>query len=122
MKWRVEKEFRFEASHQIPSHQGKCQRLHGHSWKGRLICESDELQTSGPSAGMCVDFGEMSKAVEGLVVEYLDHWHLNDTLKLENPTAEEVARWIFERVKSKLPNLTSVVIDETCTSRAEYRP
>lgn len=122
MTWRIEKEFRFEASHQLPEHSGKCRRLHGHSWKGRLICEGNELQRSGSSTGMLVDFGSLSEAIHPLLLESLDHWHLNDSLKLKNPTAEEVARWIYERIKVKVPELSAVIVDETCTSRCEYRP
>ncbi len=120
--WRLEKEFKFEASHQLPYHQGKCQRLHGHSWKGRLICEGTALNENGKSQGMLVDFGDMSAAIEPLVRDKLDHWHLNESLSLENPTAEIIAKWIFENIKMKLPSLTAVIIDETCTSRCEYRP
>lgn len=120
--WRLEKEFRFEASHSLPYHEGKCRRLHGHSWRGRLICEGSELQASGSSRGMLVDYGTMSKAIKPLLENFLDHWHLNESLKIENPTAEEIARWIYLKVKPELPALVSVIIDETCTSRCEYRP
>lgn len=122
MGWKLEKEFRFEASHQLPHHEGKCRRLHGHSWVGRLVCEGNELKTTGPDRGMLVDFYDMKKAIQPLLEEYLDHWHLNDSLKLENPTTEEVARWIFDRAKPKLPSLASIILEETCTARCEYRP
>jgi 6-pyruvoyltetrahydropterin/6-carboxytetrahydropterin synthase len=121
MKWKLEKEFSFEASHQLPRHEGKCKRLHGHSWKGRLICEASELQSTGSSSGMVVDFSLLSEIMRPLLADFLDHHHLNETLKLENPTVEEVARWVFGQVKPRLPQLTAVVIDETCTSRCEFR-
>jgi len=122
MSWRLEKEFRFEASHQLPHHDGKCRRLHGHSWVGRLVCEGAELQTSGPKQGMLMDFSEMKSVIQPLLENHLDHWHLNETLKMESPTSEEVARWIFQQIKPKMPQLKSVIIEETCTSRCEYRP
>lgn len=122
MTWKVEKEFRFEASHQLPHHQGKCRRLHGHSWKGRLICEGANLKESGSDRGMVVDFYEMKQAIEPLLDKFLDHWHLNESLQMENPTTEMVARWIFDQVKPRLPSLKSVVLEETCTSRCEYQP
>jgi len=121
-KWRLEKEFRFEASHQLPYHDGKCKRLHGHSWAGRLVCEADELQETGPQRGMVVDFGRMKNAINDLLENYLDHWHLNESLKIENPTSEVVAKWIYEKVKPQLPELSSVIIDETCTCRCIYSP
>lgn len=122
MSWKLEKEFRFEASHQLPHHQGNCKRLHGHSWSGRLICEASALQESGASKGMAIDFSDMKKAIQPLLENHLDHWHLNESLGLENPTAEIIAQWIFNKVKPQLPMLTAVIIDETCTSRVEYRP
>ncbi|MDB5036916.1 MAG: 6-carboxy-5,6,7,8-tetrahydropterin synthase [Bacteriovoracaceae bacterium] len=122
MTWRLEKEFRFEASHQLPNHQGKCSRLHGHSWTGRLVCEANRLQESGSSSGMVVDFDLMTKIIQPLLEKYLDHWHLNESLKMESPTSEMISRWIFEKVKPDLPELTAVIVDETCKSRCEYRP
>jgi 6-pyruvoyltetrahydropterin/6-carboxytetrahydropterin synthase len=120
--FKLRKKFTFEASHRLPQHDGKCQRLHGHSWVGELLCEDTELVTTGPKAGMLVDFGDLSAAVKPLVEKYLDHWHLNDTTGLDNPTSEELARWIYNKLKPDLPWLVAVTIQETCTSSCEYRP
>lgn len=120
--WILSKDFRFEASHQLPSHDGKCNRLHGHSWKGSLICQGDTLESTGAKIGMLVDYGDMKAAIEPIVFNHLDHYHLNETTGLINPTSEELSRWIFGQVKSNLPSLVAVVIEETCTSRCEYRP
>lgn len=118
--WTLEKEFRFEASHVLPYHGGKCARLHGHSWRGRLVCQGAELHDSGPRTGMFLDYGELSAAIKPLLDQFLDHYHLNDSLSLESPTSEEVARWIFKRIKPQLPQLVAVILDETCTSRCTY--
>ena len=120
--WTVSKEFRFEASHRLPYHQGKCARLHGHSWVGRVVCSASELSAAGSDRGMVTDFDAIAAAVAPLVEESLDHWHLNDSTGLDNPTSEEVARWIYDRLKPRLPLLDAVVVEETCTSRCEYRP
>ena len=120
--WSVSKQFRFEASHRLPHHGGKCARLHGHSWVGHVVCESRELSTEGSDQGMVIDFEELSRAVSPILENALDHWHLNDTTGLANPTSEELARWIYDRLKPCLPQLTKVVIEETCTSRCEYQP
>lgn len=120
--FRLEKTFRFEASHQLPKHDGKCARLHGHSWVGRVVIEGPDLIGDGAKAGMLQDYGDLSAVVKPLVDGYLDHWHLNDSTGLENPTSEELARWIFHKLKASLPLLTEVQIEETCTSKAIYRP
>lgn len=122
--FRVEKEFVFEAAHSLPGHDGKCARLHGHSYHGRLIAESGGLIGSGPKRGMVVDYADLAAAMEPLLKDRLDHWHLNETLPElgGNTTAERLALWIYEQVKPKVPQLVAVVIEETCTSRVEYRP
>jgi 6-pyruvoyltetrahydropterin/6-carboxytetrahydropterin synthase len=120
--WKLEKTFRFEASHRLPHHDGKCARLHGHSWVGVAILESDALIAGGPKAGMVQDFGDVSRALARLVEDGLDHHHLNDSTGLQNPTSEELARWVFDNLRPALPLLAAVRIEETCTSAAEYRP
>lgn len=122
MLWTLTKSFRFEAAHFLPKHDGKCQRLHGHSWVGRVILASNALHEEGPKAGMVLDFGDVSAAIRPLLERYLDHWCLNQTLVLENPTSEEVARWVYVMLKPQLPLLAAIEIDETCTSSARYQP
>lgn len=118
--WTLQKEFRFEASHQLPNHDGKCARLHGHSWVGRIEVSGNRLHTDGPKAGMLLDFGDISAALKPLLDAFLDHHHLNETTGLHNPTSEAIARWIYERLEAVLP-VTAVHIEETCTSRCAYR-
>jgi 6-pyruvoyltetrahydropterin/6-carboxytetrahydropterin synthase len=119
--WELEKEFSFEASHQLPHHDGKCARLHGHSWKGRVIVKAGVLYTSGPKQGMVIDYADISKPIKALVETSLDHYHLNDSTGLTNPTSEHLAKWIYLRLEGSIPGLVAVVIDETCTSRCTYR-
>lgn len=118
----LEKKFAFEASHQLPLHNGKCRRLHGHSWHGAVILHSDSLVQSGPKTGMVMDFYDVGQVVNLLLEQYLDHHHLNNTTQLENPTSEELARWIYDKLKQSLPLMTAVRVEETCTSSCEYRP
>src|SRR4051812_13831813 len=123
MMWTLTKEFRFEASHVLPHHDGKCSRLHGHSWVGRVILLGDELHETGPKQGMLVDYGDVSTLLRPMVEDYLDHHHLNDTLKLENPTSELIAKWCYDYLQPLLTDLLlAVEIDETCTSRCRYWP
>lgn len=118
--WELRKKFRFEAAHFLPHHDGKCKRLHGHSWQGEVVIIGNYLQQEGAKQGMVMDYSDLSRPVKAMVEGYLDHYLLNETLELENPTSEEVARWIYHRLIPDLPELQSVVIEETCTSRCVY--
>jgi 6-pyruvoyltetrahydropterin/6-carboxytetrahydropterin synthase len=89
----VARRFEFQASHLLPRHPGKCRNLHGHTYFLEVWCEGPV----DPATGMVVDFGEVKAEVADRVLSRLDHSHLNDLL--ENPTAEEVARWILARLR-----------------------
>ena len=116
----LKKTFRFEASHQLLRHEGKCGRLHGHSWKMTVEISAPDLQEEGPRTNMVIDFFDISKTVKPLVKEYLDHYHLNDTLKTDSPTSEFIARWVYDKLKPSLPLLKVVTVHETCTSECRY--
>jgi 6-pyruvoyltetrahydropterin/6-carboxytetrahydropterin synthase len=110
------REFTFEAAHRLPHLPDghKCRRLHGHSYRV-------EVHVGGPvdpATGMVMDFAEI-KAAFAPVHEQLDHYYLNEVEGLENPTSENLARWIWVRLAAALP-LTRVVVRETCTSGVAY--
>lgn len=115
---RLVRSFTFEAAHHLPeAPQGhKCRRLHGHSFQIDLICEGE----ASVGTGWLLDFSEIKEAFQPLL-DRLDHHYLNEVEGLENPTAENLAIWIWERVKPSLPLLSQVNVAETCTSRCEYR-
>jgi 6-pyruvoyltetrahydropterin/6-carboxytetrahydropterin synthase len=70
---------------------------------------------------MVMDFGEIKGYLKPLVENFLDYYYLNESLGLENPTSEEVARWVFEQLeKAGMPGLVAVEIRETCTSGAQW--
>ena len=108
----------FEAAHWLPTFpEGhKCRRLHGHSFKVDIVVEGE----MDPALGYLMDFGQIKRIVQP-VRDQLDHYLLNDIKGLENPTAEMLAKWIYDRLKSELPLLSLVRVRETCTSAAEYR-
>lgn len=118
--FRLEKRFSFEASHQLMNHDGKCRRLHGHSWQGVAILLGLDVEGTGPKKGMLVDFGDIGAVIEEMVEAHLDHWHLNDSLITDSPTSEMVAKWCFDYLYPKLPMLAAIRIEETCSSAAEY--
>lgn len=118
--WIIGKEFRFEASHQLPNHDGKCARLHGHSWRCVIYVAGDQLINTGAKQDMIMDYDEIKKYVKPLLDNYLDHYHLNETTGLTNPTSEAIAKWIYEQLEDQIPGLVAVRIDETCTSQCVY--
>lgn len=116
----IKKSFTFEAAHQLMRHDGKCARLHGHSYKMTLYFERESLDQTGSSTHMVFDFGKISEAVKPFIDEHLDHRFLNETLHTESPTAEFIAQYIFGYFHFTLPYLAAVEIDETCTASAMY--
>ena len=116
----IEKWFSFEAGHSLVHHEGQCAALHGHSYRFALFLRSETLQTAGSSQGMVRDFCQISLVVKPMIEEYFDHKWLNETLKTEAPTAEVIARWIFEYLQPKLPELHKVTVFETATAAASY--
>jgi 6-pyruvoyltetrahydropterin/6-carboxytetrahydropterin synthase len=114
---KITQAFRFEAAHRLPkvppSH--KCHRLHGHSYRV-------ELQLEGPideGTGFVVDFFDVEAAF-GPILQELDHHCLNDIRGLENPTAENIAVWIWNTIRTALPQLARVVVYETPDCWADY--
>ena len=110
-------EFRFEAAHRLPQVPPghKCERLHGHSFK-------IELSIAGPvdpKTGWFIDFGVVNDAWKPLH-DKLDHNYLNEVEGLENPTSENLAKWIWDHLKDALPSLVRVTVFETCDARCEY--
>ncbi len=71
---------------------------------------------------MIIDYGDISQYIQPLLDDFLDHYYLNETTGLENPTSENISRWIFEKLeKVGLPGLYAVEIRETCTSGCTYK-
>jgi len=111
------KVFQIEAAHRLPNVPAghKCARLHGHSFR-------IEIHVSGepqPHTGWVMDFADI-KAAFAPVFDEIDHHCLNDVPGLENPTSEQLAIWIWRRLKPSLGALSKVVIHETCTSGCAY--
>lgn len=120
-EWVIYKEFRFEAAHHLPHHDGKCRRLHGHSWVGRVYVKGEKLIAEGSKQGMVMDYGDIKQYLKPLLDNFLDHYYLNETTGLENPTSEAIAKWIYEKLEHMgLPGLQAVEIKETCTSGCRY--
>ncbi len=115
---RLVKTFGFEAAHLLPTFpEGhKCRRLHGHSFRVDVVVEGEV----DPAKGYLVDYGEIKLAAEPLI-KRLDHYYLNEIPGLENPTSENLAKWIYDQLRPSLPLLAAVIVYETCTTTCEYR-
>ncbi|MCF1475061.1 MULTISPECIES: 6-carboxytetrahydropterin synthase QueD [Rhizobium/Agrobacterium group] len=114
---KITQAFTFEAAHRLPNVPAthKCHRMHGHSYRV-------ELQLDGkvnPDMGFVIDFFDLEKAF-GPLLEQLDHHTLNEIEGLENPTAENIATWIWTRVRPLLPELSSVKVFETPMCWVEF--
>jgi len=118
MKVELIKDFTFEAAHALPkAPKGhKCARLHGHSFK----IEVHVAGTVDAKRGWLVDYGDITNAFRP-VYDQLDHYYLNEVAGLKNPTSENLARWIWRKLKPALPGLSAIVVQETCTARCVYR-
>jgi len=110
----------FAAAHRLVHYNGKCERLHGHNYKVRAWASGQSLG----EGGMLVDFGILKKTL-GEVIGRLDHSDLNAIPQFsDDPSAERIARYIFEGMLALQPGLPLSAIDvfETDTSMARYRP
>jgi 6-pyruvoyltetrahydropterin/6-carboxytetrahydropterin synthase len=118
MQVELVKEYLFEAAHRLPhvAPGHKCARLHGHSFKLEihLVGEVD------PHTGWFIDFGEMDEVMNPLLAR-LDHHYLNEIEGLANPTSEVLSKWLWDRIKPRLPSLVAVTLYETRDARCVYR-
>jgi 6-pyruvoyltetrahydropterin/6-carboxytetrahydropterin synthase len=115
----LKKEYRFEAAHHLPrvppGH--KCARIHGHSYR-------IELHVRGrvdPETGWLVDFGVLDDIFAAEVYRKLDHRNLNDVPGLENSTCEILAAFVWNAVRSQVPQLSAVTVWETSDASCTYR-
>ncbi|MCM1142150.1 MAG: 6-carboxytetrahydropterin synthase [Muribaculum sp.] len=104
----VTKQLEIAGCHRLDlSYESKCSGLHGHNWIVTVHCKSKELN----SHGMVVDFTTIKKEIH----DYLDHGNFNELLPF-NPTAENIARWICDRV----PHCYRVDVEESRANIATY--
>lgn len=135
-EYELRKTFTFEAAHQLKHHDGKCARLHGHSFKLTIVVAGAEINPEiivkdgesakvNAKANMLLDYGVISEIVKPFVENYLDHHFLNETLENDSPTSEFIALFCFRHFQEafnwKGGNLREIRISETCTSEAIYR-
>ena len=116
-------ELNFSSAHQLRGYKGKCENLHGHNYKIEIYARGRELD----NIGLLVDFGELKQAADE-IVQYLDHRNINELPPFDeelNPSAENLARYILERVAARVGDervrVYKVRCYETPTSVATYQ-
>lgn len=111
------KKFTFEAAHRLPNvlEGHKCGRIHGHSFSVTVYVDG----AVGEDTGWVMDFADINAAFKP-ILDRLDHYYLNDVEGLENPTSENLARWIWLQLKPKLPELSKLIVQETCNVGCVY--
>ena len=123
--FQVSVEESFSAGHALRGYKGKCENVHGHNYRVRVTLEGPQLD----AIGLLVDFTHLKQVIRE-VMGRLDHQFMNDLepFRTVNPSAENVAKYFYDEVSRELKNLppgarvTDVILWETDTSRAQYRP
>ena len=114
----ISKDFKFDAAHNLVHYHGKCEKLHGHTYRLRVV-----LEGTPDSEGMIIDFIELKQIVKDKVIARLDHSYINDIIP--QPSAENIAVWIWreiaESVKRENCELYEVHVWETETSCVTVR-
>lgn len=115
--YRISKQFKFEAAHRLdnlPSNH-KCSRDHGHSYRVEIIAESEKLD----KRGFILDYAEFD-FLKMYINDFLDHRDLNEIVDFQT-SAENLARFIFDRCKFRLPQVCCIKVSETQSTWAEFR-
>lgn len=113
----------FDAAHQIKGYQGKCRRLHGHTWQVAMEVRGSVLD----ELGMLLDFRELNQTLKDCLAP-LDHQNLSEMEPFQalNPTAENIAKYLYERLaeqpifQQERARLYSVCVWESAHSSVRY--
>jgi 6-pyruvoyltetrahydropterin/6-carboxytetrahydropterin synthase len=116
----IAKEFTFDAAHSLPNSDGPCKRLHGHTYRVRVVARGAIQPVTGtPEEGMVVDFTRIKQVFKRRIESICDHQFLNETVPVERTTAELLAAWMLRELRVELPQVVAVRLHETPTSFAE---
>src|SRR3989338_1026688 len=109
MAYSIKVEADFSSAHNLREYRGKCEALHGHNWKVEVAASGEKLD----KAGMLLDFRYLKMQLNKLL-DKLDHKYLNKIpyFKKLNPTSENIAKYIYDTLKPKVPNIKSVTVWE----------
>lgn len=116
--WIISTEESFSAAHKLRGYKGKCSSLHGHNYKARVSVSINKLN----KLGVGIDFREL-KSILKETIGMLEHKNLNRIFKKENPSAENISKYIYKQIKNKLPQgikISKVEVWETDTNSVIY--
>ncbi|MCL1937530.1 MAG: 6-carboxytetrahydropterin synthase [Candidatus Azobacteroides sp.] len=116
--YKISKQFSFSASHALPllGKDHPCARMHGHNYVITMHLHAENLD----KYGFVKDYKSL-QGVKQFIDETLDHRHLNDIIP-DPPTSENIARFIYNRFKSEIPELYAVGVSETPQTSCLYEP
>lgn len=117
--YKISKEFSFSAAHQLHGlpDDHPCSRLHGHNYVVTVFLQAQELD----SRGFVRDYNEL-KVMKAYIDEHFDHRNLNDILAPQNSTAENIAKFLYDKFKPQFPELCAIGVSETPKTMAIYEP
>ncbi len=115
--YKIKIEGDFSSAHNLRGYKGKCEELHGHNWKVEVAVTGSRLD----KIGMVMDFKFLKERLNGLL-DKLDHKYLNniDYFRKINPTSENIAKYLYDNLKPKIPGLDSVTVWESDKASATY--
>jgi len=107
----------FSSAHHLLNYKGKCENMHGHNWKVEVCAKGEVLDKSN----ILIDFKILKKVVNE-IIDYLDHKDLNELeeFKAQSPSSEFIAKYIYKKVREKIPCVSRVNVWEAAASRASY--
>lgn len=113
----IYKEFAFDAAHFLPNvpEGHKCKQMHGHTYHLRVYVSG----APDNELGWIIDFKELKDRILPLI-DLVDHRVMNDVPGLENPTAENITIWFWNKLKPELPGLSRIELKETPTTGVIY--
>lgn len=118
MQMFIHKEFKFDAAHNLVEYKGKCEQLHGHTYRLKVT-----LLGQPHKGDMILDFVDFKQIVREKVIDKLDHAYLNDFIP--QSTAENIAAWIWKQLEADLKSpwheLYEITVWETETSSVTLR-
>ena len=113
----VKIESHFSAAHHLLNYEGECENQHGHNWKVEVYAQGETLDKSN----ILIDFKVLKKELN-LIMDTLDHKDINELeeFKTQSPSSEMLSKYIYDKIKVTVPQVTKVCVWETEKARASY--